>query len=44
LLPHAPAVTVDADYVLAPAGLLAEEHPDAAAALMRHLHTEESQL
>jgi MutL protein len=38
-LPRAPMITVDADYVLAPAGLLAGDHPDAAAALLRaHLH------
>lgn len=32
--PRAPRFTVDAAYVLAPAGLLAAEHPDAAAALL----------
>ncbi|MFB9177870.1 glutamate mutase L [Dactylosporangium sucinum] len=38
-LPRAPHVAVDRDYVLAPAGLLAADHPDAAAALLRrHLH------
>jgi uncharacterized protein (TIGR01319 family) len=37
-LPRAPRLVVDVDYVLAPAGLLAPEHPDAAAGLMdRHL-------
>jgi len=34
-LPRAPRVTVDADYVLAAAGLLAAEHPHAAARLVR---------
>jgi uncharacterized protein (TIGR01319 family) len=38
-LPRAPMITVDADYVLAPAGLLAGDHPDVAVALLRaHLH------
>lgn len=38
-LPRAPLITVDADYVLAPAGLLAGDHRDVAAALLRaHLH------
>lgn len=38
-LPRAPHVAVDRDYVLAPAGLLAADHPDAAAELLRrHLH------
>jgi hypothetical protein len=30
-------VTVDADYVLAAVGLLADEHPDAARRLVRRL-------
>jgi uncharacterized protein (TIGR01319 family) len=34
-LPRAPQVCVDADYVLAAAGLLADEHPGAALALLR---------
>ena len=34
-LPRAATVAVDRDYVLAPAGLLAAEHPDAALALLR---------
>jgi uncharacterized protein (TIGR01319 family) len=34
-LPRRPAVTVDDRYVLAPAGLLAADHPAAAAALLR---------
>lgn len=39
-VPRAPAFVVDAGYVLAPAGLLAERHPDAAVALLqRYLHT-----
>ncbi|MDG6109263.1 glutamate mutase L [Dactylosporangium aurantiacum] len=39
-LPRAPRVTVDDRYVLAPAGLLAAEHPAAAAALLRgYLHS-----
>ena len=37
LLPRAPRTAVDRDYVLAAAGLLAEEHPDAARALLRTL-------
>ncbi len=37
LLPRAPRVVVDADYVLAPAGLLAENHPQAAQALLGSL-------
>jgi hypothetical protein len=38
-LPRAPLITVDADYVLAPAGLLADDHRDAAVGLLRaHLH------
>jgi uncharacterized protein (TIGR01319 family) len=38
-LPRTPAVTIDRDYVLAPAGLLANEYPAAALALLRrHLH------
>jgi uncharacterized protein (TIGR01319 family) len=37
--PRAPRFAVDTAYVLAPAGLLAPEHPEAAAALLqRHLH------
>jgi hypothetical protein len=36
--PRAPAFVVDATYVLAPAGLLAAGHPEAANALLsRHL-------
>ena len=35
LLPRAPRVTVDRTYVLAAVGLLAAEHPDVAAALVR---------
>jgi MutL protein len=34
VLPQDPRVAVDADYVLAAAGLLAAEHPDAAYALL----------
>ncbi|MGH3384896.1 MAG: glutamate mutase L [Nocardioidaceae bacterium] len=37
LLPRAPRMAVDRDYVLAAAGLLAAEHPDAALALMQPL-------
>jgi len=37
LLPRAPRTAVDRDYVLAAAGLLAAEHPDAARALLRTL-------
>jgi len=37
LLPRAPRTSVDRDYVLAAAGLLAEEHTDAARALLRTL-------
>ncbi|HEX6517464.1 MAG TPA: glutamate mutase L [Nocardioidaceae bacterium] len=36
-LPRAPRVVVDRDYVLAPAGLLAAEHPQAAHALLKTL-------
>ena len=36
-LPRAPRVVVDRDYVLAPAGLLAERHPAAAYALLGRL-------
>jgi uncharacterized protein (TIGR01319 family) len=37
-LPRSPTLAIDADYVLAPAGLLAEAHPEAARALLlRHL-------
>jgi hypothetical protein len=43
LLPRSPAITVDTDYVFAPAGLLADEYPETAVELMRHLHTEEKQ-
>ncbi|MFC7360747.1 glutamate mutase L [Nocardioides astragali] len=38
-LPRDPAVVVDRDYVLAAAGLLAEEHPVAAHRLVSRLHT-----
>lgn len=34
-LPRSPQVTIDADYVLAAAGLLAAEHPVAATQLLR---------
>jgi uncharacterized protein (TIGR01319 family) len=37
LVPRAPRVVVDHDYVLAPAGLLAEKHPEAAYLLLRSL-------
>jgi uncharacterized protein (TIGR01319 family) len=37
LVPRAPAVVVDSDYVLAAAGLLANEHPAAAYALVMRL-------
>jgi uncharacterized protein (TIGR01319 family) len=38
LLPDRPRILVDRDYVMAAAGLLASEHPDAAAALLdQHL-------
>lgn len=37
LLPRAPRTAVDRDYVLAAAGLLAAEHPDAARTLLRTL-------
>ncbi len=36
-LPQDPQVVVDADYVLAPAGLLAAQHPEAAYRLLRRL-------
>lgn len=36
-LPEHPRTLVDTDYVLAPAGLLAERHPVAAHALLRRL-------
>jgi uncharacterized protein (TIGR01319 family) len=36
-LPRAPKVVVDRDYVLAAAGLLADEHPEAAHALLARL-------
>ena len=35
-VPMAPRVTVDQRYVMAAAGLLADDHGDAAAALLRH--------
>jgi hypothetical protein len=38
-LPAAPRVIVDRDYVLAPAGLLAEAHPRAAHALLARLRS-----
>jgi uncharacterized protein (TIGR01319 family) len=41
LTPRQPTLVVDRDYVLAPAGLLAEDHPQAACALLRRLHVEE---
>jgi uncharacterized protein (TIGR01319 family) len=44
LLPSKPAFVVDVDYVLAPAGLLADEHPDTALALMQRLYAEERHL
>ena len=37
LLPRAPRVVVDDDYVLAAAGLLVADHPEAARALLQHL-------
>lgn len=37
-LPRRPATVVDVDYVLAAAGLLADEHPEAAGQLVRRLH------
>jgi hypothetical protein len=39
-LPRNATVIVDVDYVLAPAGLLAADHPDAALALLRRLPSE----
>jgi uncharacterized protein (TIGR01319 family) len=36
-LPQDPRVVVDVDYVLAPAGLLAAQHPEAALALLQRL-------
>jgi uncharacterized protein (TIGR01319 family) len=36
-VPEAPAVVVDSDYLLAPAGLLAERHPEAAYRLLQML-------
>ena len=36
-LPRAPRLVVDRDYVLAPAGLLAEKHPEAALCLLQTL-------
>ena len=36
-LPESPRAVIDHDYVLAPAGLLAAEHPEAAYALLQHL-------
>jgi uncharacterized protein (TIGR01319 family) len=41
LTPRQPRLVVDSDYVLAPAGLLAEDHPMAASALLRRLYAEE---
>jgi hypothetical protein len=38
-LPTAPTVVVDRDYVLAPAGLLAQAHPHAAQALLARLQS-----
>ncbi|MCK1845677.1 glutamate mutase L, partial [Micromonospora sp. R42004] len=35
-LPRAARPVVDVDYVLAAAGLLADDHPGAAAAMLRH--------
>lgn len=37
LVPEDPTVVVDADYVLAPAGLLAADHPEVARALLHRL-------
>ena len=37
LVPEDPAVVVDGDYVLAPAGLLAADHPEVAVELLRRL-------
>ncbi|GAA0925084.1 hypothetical protein GCM10009557_92710 [Virgisporangium ochraceum] len=34
-VPRAPRLAVDTSYVLAPAGLLAPDHPEAAATLLR---------
>jgi hypothetical protein len=39
-LPRAPAIAVDVDYVLAPAGLLAADHPEAALAMLQRLPSE----
>ncbi|GIJ45539.1 hypothetical protein Val02_24250 [Virgisporangium aliadipatigenens] len=40
-LPRSPEIVIDTDYVLAPAGLLAAEHPRAAISLLRrHLHVQ----
>jgi uncharacterized protein (TIGR01319 family) len=36
-VPESPRVVIDADYLLAPAGLLAERHPEAAYRLLRML-------
>ncbi|MGZ4536858.1 MAG: glutamate mutase L, partial [Nocardioidaceae bacterium] len=36
-VPRAPHTVVDVDYVLAPAGLLAAEHPETAFRLVRSL-------
>ncbi|HET6627667.1 MAG TPA: glutamate mutase L [Nocardioidaceae bacterium] len=36
-LPRAPRLAVDRDYVLAPAGLLADAHPEAAYSLLRRI-------
>ena len=39
-LPRMAEIAVDVDYVLAPAGLLAAEYPDAALSLLRRLPSE----
>jgi hypothetical protein len=36
-VPEAPRVVVDTDYLLAPAGLLAEQHPEVAYRLLQML-------
>ncbi len=41
-LPRAPRIVVDVDYVLAPAGLLAAEHPHAAHALLARLRARDA--
>ena len=38
-LPEHPRVVIDTDYVLAPVGLLAQDHPDAAKRLLGQLDT-----